>query len=120
MTRFLDGPAAGQLLMLKRAPVFLRVVQDRGGKWDALDQLSDTPQPGETVTIYRKVFGSGGSAFVDGRDLKTGKRWGGLFQSGDYRVVAEQPAAEVTRDTAKWQEWCEAEVAKIIESKEPT
>ena len=45
MTRFLDGPAAGVLLALRRAPLYLRVVYHakREEPWDALDQLADVP-----------------------------------------------------------------------------
>ena len=38
MTTFQDGPAKGMTLMLKRTPVYLRVVCSLG-KVDALDQL---------------------------------------------------------------------------------
>ena len=59
MTRFLDGPAAGNALMLRRAPLFLRVTIDAaGGKVDALDQLDDDPQDGETVHVYRQLPGT--------------------------------------------------------------
>lgn len=54
MFSFLDGPAKGSSLNLARAPVFLSVVIDsRGGKIDALDQLNDTPHPCEPIYVYR-------------------------------------------------------------------
>lgn len=57
MTRFEDGPAAGVNLSLRRAPMFLRVVQNnQTGEWDALDQLDDTPEKNETIFVY-KVHG---------------------------------------------------------------
>jgi hypothetical protein len=56
VTRFIDGPAAGTVLSLKRSPLFLRAVQDPlDGKWDALDQLDDAPRPGERIVVYRKT-----------------------------------------------------------------
>ena len=51
MITFFDGPAAGQVLACRRAPVFLRVVKSRT-KWDALDQPGDTPNPGEHLYAY--------------------------------------------------------------------
>jgi len=53
MTTFKDGPAKGQTLMLRRAQMFLRVVQDPKGTWDALDQPDDTPKPEERLYAYR-------------------------------------------------------------------
>lgn len=59
MSRFLDGPAAGQELTLARAPIFLRVVIDQtDGKVDALDRLDDTPSPSEHVHVYERVDGT--------------------------------------------------------------
>jgi len=43
MTRFLDGPAQGETLMLRRAPILLRVTRDPMGNFDGLDQLDDRP-----------------------------------------------------------------------------
>jgi hypothetical protein len=40
VTKFLDGPAAAEVLMLKRSPDWLRVTYD-GEAFDALDQLQD-------------------------------------------------------------------------------
>lgn len=65
MVKFLDGPAADQVLMLKRAPLFLRVTRgpthrDKktgllAHKWDALDQLDDEPTVKEDVYLYMAV-----------------------------------------------------------------
>lgn len=46
MTTFIDGPAKGQTLMLRRNPVYL-IVTEENGKFDALDQLEDAPKPTE-------------------------------------------------------------------------
>ena len=62
MTTFIDGPAKGQHLALKRAPRFLRVVV-ADGKWDALDQIEDEPRPGELVYAY-EVHGPVGSCHI--------------------------------------------------------
>lgn len=52
---FEDGPAkAAPVLLLERAPLYLRVVRGIDGKWDALDQLDDDPAMGETIFIYKR------------------------------------------------------------------
>lgn len=108
MTKFLDGPAAGITLSIRRAPVFLRVVRDHAGRWDALDQLSDTPRYGETVHVYRKASNDGSVHL----------RPGGWFQMATYRLHPEQPDVGTARSTNRWRAWCEAEVEKIIQPPE--
>lgn len=98
MTRFLDGPAAGVVLMLRRAPVYIRVV--RGRQWDALDQLDDTPEPDELVTAYQRV-GNAGTVHID----FTRKR-SAWFATATYRVVPDQPPDRVVRSTYLWRAWC--------------
>ncbi len=79
MTSFLDGPAAGQRLMLKRAPRFIRVVT-HGGKFDALDQLGDVPLPSEAIHVY-EITGKPGGVHLNTR----GKPGGGFFTIAKYR-----------------------------------
>lgn len=107
MTTFVDGPAAGQHLSLKRAPVFLRVVVADGGlsgpKWDALDQLCDTPQRKEVIYAYRIV---GQPSMVH---INRGRRGGsGFYQMAQYRLVLEQPSDAVMRSNFEWRAWCES------------
>ena len=83
MTRFLDGPAAGKTLSLSYSPYYLRVVIDPNGAVDALDAPDDMPRAGEVVHLYRRQ-GNVTSGFIDGRDPKTGKRFGRRFSSADY------------------------------------
>lgn len=107
MIRFIDGPAAGQVLTLKRLPLMLRVVQDSlTGKWDALDQLADVPNPSERIYVYRS-WGEPSVAFVDYRG-KGGRREGCRVLMGVYRFWPEQPTEEVLRSNPDWQAWCEA------------
>lgn len=108
MTSFIDGPAAGIALTLRRAPVFLRVVRSPGGDWDALDMLDDEPKPRESVTVY-VLTGRPAAACVDGRDRKTGRRFGHRCAIARYRVVDPQPGDEQVRDTAAWRAWCESQ-----------
>ena len=109
MTHFLDGPAKGRVLELQRAPVMLRVVMEvvKGSPhFDALDQLDDTPEPSEFIYLY-KLASNDGVMHVDGRDPKTGKRYGRTVRMNSYRLYPDPPADEILRDTQRWREWCE-------------
>lgn len=100
MTKFLDGPAAGQVLALKRAPVYLRVVQGRK-EWDALDQLGDTPAAHERIHVYRLKENRGTV------HLNCGRRGAsGFYEMADYAYSADQPTDAVARDTDAWRGWC--------------
>lgn len=98
MTKFEDGPAKGQVLMLKRAARFLRVTEEKG-KWDALDQPEDCPRPGEKIYAY-EVFGEVGAAFVDGAKFHA------LVPIANYRFVEPQPPDDVMRNNLIWCQWC--------------
>lgn len=100
MIRFLDGPAAGLVLELKRAPPLLRVVRDPAGAFDALDQLDDAPRPDESVTVYRRV-GRPGSVHVD----YCRPRRGVWYLTAAYEVCPDQPGDADARDTTRWREW---------------
>lgn len=98
MTIFLDGPAEGQTLLLKRAPRFLRVVKG-GGKWDALDQPEDTPTPDEEVYAYQ-IEGTPGQCHVNARGSH------GFYTLAQYRLVPTQPEDRELRHTMSWRRWC--------------
>lgn len=100
VTRLLDGPAVGAALMLRRAPIYLRVVVDAAAaKTDALDQLDDEPEPHETVHVYRQVEGTRAIVCI---------RPGGCYHGADYVHVPDVDGESV-RDTAAWREWAEAQ-----------
>jgi hypothetical protein len=101
VTTFLDGPAAGQCLMLRRAPLFLRAAVDRsaGATWGALDQVEDVAPAGLELVAYRRV-GPHGLARLPRGEVALAK----------YRVMDPQPDAATMRDTAAWQAWCLARV----------
>jgi hypothetical protein len=108
MLKFIDGPAAGQVLMCQRAPLFLRVVR-KGDVFDALDQISDEPAKNEEVFVY-VLYGQVGSVHYCGRG-KDGKRFGRTEQTAAYRfydetVLGSGPNDATVRDTKLWQEWC--------------
>jgi hypothetical protein len=88
-------------LLLRRAPLFLRVVRDsRTLGWDALDQLADVPQPDEQLFIYRRVSDVG-RIHVDRARRHGGSIWAAV---ATYEYVKD---ADVdARDTRKWQTWC--------------
>jgi hypothetical protein len=99
MVKFLDGPAVGEVLQLRRAPLLLRVVRDARGKWDALDQLSDAPDRGETIFVY----------YVTGKPtdvhINAGRKGSGWYKFAEYRFFEHQPTDHSMRDTAAWRSW---------------
>jgi len=106
MTTFKDGPAKGQTLMLRRAAMFLRVVQDPNGEWDALDQLGDTPKPGERLYAYKITFPVHMAHYCMG-----GGR-GGMYPVASYSLVEPQPTDQQMRTEPQWDAWCKAQVQK--------
>jgi hypothetical protein len=103
MIGFVDGPAASETLALRRAPILLRVVRSRQGKWDALDQPDDSPKAGEQIFVYRLAEKpTRYHLCIRGK----GKKEGGFYWSGKYALLPESLADEVLRDTAAWARWC--------------
>lgn len=100
-TSFNDGPAKGQKLMLKRAPIYLRVVE-AAGKWDALDQVADEPAANETIYAY-KVNGQPGSVHIN-----MGRGRGGFYTMADYSICDPQPTDAEMRTREAWCAWCES------------
>lgn len=100
MTHFQDGPAKDQHLMLKRAPRFLRVVE-QDGQWDALDQITDTPRPREKVHAY-EIVGVPGMCHVN---IAGGR--GGMFVAALYAHCPVQPSDAEMRGIENWRAWCE-------------
>jgi hypothetical protein len=101
VTKFLDGPAAGVTLALRRSPVFIRAVLNPDGKWDALDQVNDAPAADEKVVAYMlsdkptmmhlcRSRAAGGSAW---------------FAVADYVLVGTQPDEAILRSNGEWRIW---------------
>jgi hypothetical protein len=102
MIRFVDGPAAGQVLELQRVPLLLRVVRDcHTGQWDALDQLDDKPKPSEVIHLYLRS-GTPQRIQVKADRKAGGCRW---LWHGEYMHLPDQPIIDVLRDNAAWQAW---------------
>lgn len=105
MTHFLDGPAEGRTMDTRRAPVFLRVVEDRStGKFDVLDLLDDTPTPSERVFVYQREPGTWGQVFACTRS----RRGGGRYEYGSYRHLPGVDGEQL-RETSAWRGWTERE-----------
>lgn len=106
MARFLDGPAEGCDLMLRRCPPYLRVVVKIPGApaptIDALDQLEDVPAPNEVVVVYRRVDGTFSRMHFCFRGKDRGKS--GWQETGEYRHLPDVDGEQL-RDTAAWRAW---------------
>lgn len=111
MTTFLDGPAGGVELGLRRAPIMLRVTRGRNGNWDALDQPDDEPRRNERIFVYHLV-GQTTSVHICARG-KGGKALRGTWTSGVYRHLTEHVADEHLRTTAAWAKWCDANESRL-------
>lgn len=96
------------VLLLQRTPVLLRFTLAGKDQWDALDQLTDEPRADEQVIVGRMVGKT--SLHID--RVVNRRRVGEWIKMLDYEPLAEQPADEIVRDTAKWRAWCETELAK--------
>ncbi len=114
MITFTDGPACGQILSLSRSPIMLRVGYNRvTHKWDALDQVDDRADRNDSIFVYR-IDGYQGMAHVDGRDPKTGKRFGRWEAMASYALLPEQPADADVRENAAWQQWTTTNREKLL------
>lgn len=114
MITFLDGEAAGQTLMLRRAPKLLRVVKSSRGNWDALDQLNDQPKPTEKIFVYERRDDLEVSTYhlcIRGK----GKGGSGYYYRASYSVFPEQPADALIRTTDAWRSWASAQVGAKYE-----
>lgn len=111
--RFLDGPAAGLEITVRRAPTYLRVVAGgvkgtawRGECWDVLDLPEDEPEAGERLYAYRIMPGTWGQVFV---------RPGGEFQSGDYYLLeVSDELLEAFRVREQFRAWAVLDHARQV------
>jgi hypothetical protein len=100
VTQFLDGPAAGQILMLRNAPIVLRVTCSPTGKWDALDAREDQAAPRERIFLY--FLTEKPSWF----HLRCSPRSAsGTYWQSKYRYLEQQPDEHVMRDNFLWGAW---------------
>jgi hypothetical protein len=94
MTTFIDGPAQGEVLRLKRAPLFLRVVQN-GCAFDGLDQIEDEPAATEIIYVYQLCERPAGHVTTTG----------GTYPIARYRYFDPQPADSLVRENHSWKGW---------------
>lgn len=104
MTTFTDGPAKGQNLMLQRIPKYLRVTEENG-KFDALNNLTDTPRATEKIYAYIHV-GQAGYCHI------RRKGGGGFYAIASYQFIPEQPVDSVMRSEEAWTKWVYEQAAK--------
>lgn len=101
MTRFIDGPAAGVVLTLRRAPRLLRVTGTPDGGFDALDMPEDILTEYESVWVYERV----GNATQVHLKLARPKR-SGWYMMAEYRQHPNPPSEPTLRDRENWLAWC--------------
>jgi len=113
MTKFQDGPANGVVLLLRRSPLFLRVVHAEGSEaWDALDRTEDILKRNESVYVYKRI---GQACRVH---LNLGRKGGsGYYALVDYAWAEPQPDEGTMRDTEAWRAWAPAEYKKTKPAK---
>ncbi len=103
MTTFVDGPARGQTLMLRRGVIFLRVVYDTQTKlWDALNEPDDKATATEIVYAY--VL-RGESIMVH---VNIAGNKGGMFQMAEYKFIEPQPKDSQIRVNKCWEIWVDS------------
>jgi hypothetical protein len=106
MVTFIDGPAAGQNLMLRNGPFFLRVTR-AGSKFDALDQPGDHPMRDEEVFAY--VIAEPPSRC----HIRASGGRGGFYAIATYKLVNPQPDRLDLFTNHNWGEWCEENSARF-------
>lgn len=103
MITFLDGPAAGRTLAVRRAKFFLRVTFD-GKKWDCLNEMWDEAAAAEKLFVYI-LTEKPTAVHIKGRTRADS----GWYAMARYRFLARQPADADIRANANWRRWCFAE-----------
>ena len=118
MIKFLDGPAAGQILALRRAPIFLRVAfnpmarrpaRGKDRQWDALDAMDDVAKEHEQLFVYI-ANEPPGSVHLCCRPRSAG----GWFATGTYRLSPDQPDPSILHDNAAYYVWVNANADRLL------
>lgn len=90
-------------MQLRRSPFVLRVVIADNGTIDALDQLDDEPEAGETIHVYRMVEDRGSYHLWGTNERGRRTRFSG--RSALYALVENPPEDETARETELWKAW---------------
>lgn len=106
MTTFLDGPAKGNTLMLKRTVIILRVTVGPTGQWDALDQVEDQAATDELIHVY-VLWQCKGTTHI-----RAAKGRGGFYNMVAYKHLEPflnqpLPPQQALRDNKRWFDWCD-------------
>jgi hypothetical protein len=88
--------------MLKRTPLWLRVVIDGNGKVDALNEVKDEPREGETVYVYAL------SAYLGATHIRA-KKGGGFYPNVEYKLAYEGETGPALYARKGWEAWCESQ-----------
>jgi hypothetical protein len=102
MIQLTDGPAGGRGLLLKRAPVFLRIVIAPDGTVDGLDQPGDKPEPTEAVFAYVRTS-ENGVVHLSGKNVS------GFYPIATYQLQTPPLPESILRNRASWEQWANAE-----------
>lgn len=92
-----SGKSTG--LCIRRCVMFLRITQ-QGKKLDALDQLDDVAEPGETLYAYKLLENEGMC------HMRRSGAGSGFFVIARYAFIEPQPSDEIMRDNKSWSKWC--------------
>lgn len=94
-----DGaPAVSPGLRGAHAPARVCAGAPAGGHWDALDQLTDQPEPDEKIYAYECVC-------LPMRGFIDGSKYRGPYVIAQYKLVSPQPSDTDMRTTAAWHAW---------------
>jgi hypothetical protein len=83
--------------------------------WDALDQLTDQPEPNETIYAYQ-IVGRPTAMFICGRGTKAAS---GMYACAEYRLVTPQPHDADMRTTDRWHAWTRAHAPSFTTEPKP-
>ncbi len=92
------APAGGPGLRGAHAPARVCAGAPAGGHWDALDQLTDQPEPDEKIYAYECVC-------LPMRGFIDGSKYRGPYVIAQYKLVSPQPSDTDMRTTAAWHAW---------------
>ena len=98
-----DGPCKGAYLV-RRAPLYLRAVQNEKGETDLLDQIEDTPAENEKVFVYQ-LEGNTGTIHIHGDKAS------GWYALAKYHYLPDVDGQSL-RDNPTWQAWATATMKK--------
>lgn len=113
MFSFKKGPADNRMLLLNRAPKFLRVTWD-GKEFDGLDGIEQDPKPGAQISVYERI-GKPGQVLMDFPEWakkKNSTLKSQHLMTAEYLFYPIQPDDSTCRIWESWKRWCTEEMKK--------